>query len=104
MANHCLEFPYGAIRHFPAGSYYDQVANWMGAAELELIQQAHVAWYAFKHLSYGDWKEPQTRLIGWLTAPPPPLPPTRRLDALIAHIWRMSPWTLRVMEHMRTAA
>ena len=104
MASACLEFPYGAIRHFPAGNYNEQTADWIGRAELELMQLAHSVWYAFRHLSLGDWKEEQSRLMDWLMAEPPPLPPTRRLDALIGVIWGASYWSMQVLEQMRKLA
>src|SRR5690606_37948002 len=57
-AQYCLELPYGAIRHFPAGTYDGQVATWAGRVELELMSVAHSAWYTFKHLkSYSEWGE-----------------------------------------------
>ena len=62
---------------------------------------AHSAWYAFGHLSLGDWKEPQLRFISWMNEEPPPPKPTRQADVIIAHIWRISAWALRVLENLR---
>jgi hypothetical protein len=101
MTSLCLEFPSGAIRHFPAGNYDAQMANWISETELELMRVAHQFWYAFKYLDLGQWGEEQTRLITWLEKKPPPVPPTRRLDAVIAMIWRVSDWAMEVMENLR---
>jgi hypothetical protein len=102
MASVCLEFPYGAVRHFPAGNYYEQMKTATGATEFELMNLVHSVWYAFKHLSLSDWKEEQTRLMGWLMEKPAPPPPTRRIDAVIAFIWAASEWCTEVLENMRS--
>jgi hypothetical protein len=101
MASVCLEFPYGVIKHFPAGSYNEQMKDWIGQTELELMNLCHSVWYAFKHLSLSDWKEEQVRLMNWLMKQPPPELPTRRLDAVIGMVWKVSEWGLEVLENMR---
>jgi hypothetical protein len=101
MASVCLEFPYGAVRHFPAGNYYKQMKTMTGVTEFELMNLVHSVWYAFKYLSLGEWKEEQARLMGWLMAKPEPPPPTRRIDAIIALIWGASDWATGVLENMR---
>jgi hypothetical protein len=92
--------PYGAIRHFPAGTYDKQMSTWTGRKELSLISIVHSAWYMFKHLSLGEWGENERKMAKWLMEELPPLPPTRRLDDVIASLWHVSPWAYRVITGM----
>ena len=102
MARHCLEMPYGAIRHFPAGTYNEQMQTATGRLELELMSVTHSAWLAFKHLSLAKWGENERRLAKWMMpVDPPPVPPTRLLDYVINRLWRGSNWLQLIMRDLR---
>ena len=93
MARYCLDLPGGTIRHFPAGTYHEQTYSHTGQVELALMEAVHSAWYVFSYLSPERWKAQELRIVGWLRErPPPPEPPTRRLDSIIAALWRVSWW------------
>lgn len=100
MARHCLEMPYGALRHFPAGTYYAQTEHWIGEAELSLMRIAHTAWYVFGHMKPGDWKVDQTKYFDWLRKDPPPIP-SRRLERIIKWLWRISPYGVEILDNIR---
>ena len=100
MARACLELPYGAIKHFPAGSYYEQTASVVGRAELRLMNVAQYAWYAFGHMSISDWGKGESRFAKWLMpSKPPPEPPTKHLDRMIQALWPVSPWWAWLAHH-----
>ena len=102
MVRYCLEMPYGAIRHFPAGTYDKQMTNQTGKVELELTKLAHSVWLAFKHLSLGEWGDNERRLAKWMMpekAEPEPL--TRRLDSLISRLWPGAWWLQAIMDNLR---
>lgn len=101
MATVCLDLPYGAVKHIPAGNYHAQMSTRTGMIEFELMRLVRSVWYAFKYLKRGEWKKEQTDLMDWIIGKPPQIPPTRRMDALIAHVWRADDWTMTVIEKMR---
>ena len=102
MVRYCLELPHGAIRHFPAGTYNEQVQTATGRLELEMMSITHSAWYAFKHLSMAKWGDNEARLAKWMMpAEPKPVPPTRLLDYVINRLWRGSEWFQLVMSDLR---
>lgn len=92
----CLELPYSSIRHFPAGSYYEQVKHWTGEAELELMKITHTAWHTFGYLSKSKWTAAETTFLDALRYTPP-LPPSRRLEIIISLLWPLSNWAKRVI-------
>jgi hypothetical protein len=102
MAKYCLELPYGGIRHFPAGTYNEQMDSWTGRKELDMMSLVHSVWYMFKKLKMGEWKENELRLAKWMMpAEKEPDPPTHRLDDLIGSLWKGSWWGYQVLKHMR---
>jgi hypothetical protein len=101
MTANCLEFPYGAVRHFPAGNYYAQTDNWIGETELRLMKVAHSVWYTFKHTAKKDWKIEDTKLFDQLRRRKIEMPPTRRLEKIIRAVYPLSAWAYIVIENMR---
>lgn len=103
MVKYCLELPYGSVRHFPAGTYHAQTKHWTGKIELELMRHAHSAWYTFGHLKKSEWTVDDTRYFDALRKTPA-IPPTRRLDAVLAAVWGISSdWYFLIMEKLRFA-
>jgi hypothetical protein len=97
IARYCLELPSSAIKHFPAGTYNEQVATWPGRIELSLMDIVHQAWYMFKHLNLGQWGEGELRFAKWMAEEKPPVEgETRLLDDLIADLWGASWYALRL--------
>lgn len=105
MVYYCLELPYGAVRHFPTGTYDKQISSEMGKLELTLMNVVHSVWYAFKHVKMKDWKEGELRAAE-LTKPVKPKPeePTRKLDEYIRTHWRGSLWLYIVLNNYVGAA
>lgn len=103
MTSFCLELPYGAIRHFPAGTYREQMATMTGRIELELMDLVHSVWYAFSHLGPSKWKQPQLKLVEWLEKKPPPPPPSKRFDRLMLVRLGYSPYVTLILERIRNA-
>lgn len=97
VAQYCLELPGGAVRHFPAGTYNDQVSTWIGQLELDLMNVAHNAWHTFIRLSLSDWGDGERRFAAWIAPRKEKPKPTRRLDDLILSLWGVSWWALRVL-------
>jgi hypothetical protein len=102
MVRYCLEMPHGTIRHFPAGTYNEQMKDWTGRLELRLINVVHSIWYAFKYLGPSKWGPDEMRMAK-MAEPvrPKPIPPTRRLDWLIRRLWPGSRWTYDITWSLR---
>jgi hypothetical protein len=96
-----MEMPYGGIKHFPAGTYDEQMKNLTGRVEMQLMNTAHSAWYAFKHLAMSEWGENERRLAKWMMPVEKVEPPTRRLDSLVWRLWPFSWWLNAVVRDMR---
>ncbi len=94
-----MEFPYGGIKHFPAGTYDVQTEDIWGKTELTLMSRSHAVWYAFKHLSMREWGESEVRLAEFMMPVKPK--PTRRLNSLVRRLWLGSWWAIRVMRSLR---
>lgn len=102
IARYCLELPYGQVRHFPAGTFNEQVSTWAGQVELSLMETAHSAWYMFERMSPGDWGEGERRFAKWMSDNPKPKPkPTRTVDRILRRLWGASPWAAYILEQMR---
>lgn len=91
-----MELPYSSIRHFPAGTYREQVETWIGREELAAMNIVHQAWYMFSHLDYGKWKETERKFARWMDEKPQPQP-TNRVNEMIALLWRVPFWLLMLM-------
>lgn len=102
MVQYCLELPYGKFRHFPAGTYNEQVKDKMGKLELQLISIVHSVWYAFKYSSMSEWGDAE-RQAAKLAEPVQPKPekPTRRIDELVRRLWPASWWLHRIVWELR---
>ena len=96
-----MEMPYGGLKHFPAGTYDEQVKNETGNMELHLMDKAHSVWFAFKHLSMSEWGEGERKLAKWMMPVKVVIPPTRRLDSLVFRLWPFSWWANRVVTDLR---
>jgi hypothetical protein len=96
-----MEMPYGGIKHFPAGTYDNQMATVTGQIELQLMDKAHSVWYAWKHLNLSQWGEYERKLAKWMMPEKIVAEPTRRLDSLIRRLWPYSWWARRVMRSVR---
>jgi hypothetical protein len=102
MVRFCLEMPYGGIRHFPAGTYNEQMATWLGKRELNMMSLVHSVWYMFKKMKIGDWGEGERQLAKWMMPDEKkPEEPTNRIDSLIGSLWKGSWWAYRVMLGIR---
>ena len=101
MVRYCLEMPHGAIRHFPAGTYNEQMKDRTGKIELGLMNLAHSVWFAFKHLSLSDWRDTERRLAKWMMPVKIDVLPTRRLDSLISRLWPGAWWLRAIMDDLR---
>jgi hypothetical protein len=101
MVRYCMELPYGGLRHFPAGSYNEQMKTISGIIELQLMDRVHAVWYAFKHLSMRQWGKNELKLSKWMMTTKIPEKPTRRLDSLIFRLWPYSWWLNMVIRDMR---
>jgi len=102
MVKYCLELPYGKWRHFPAGTYNEQMNELTGTAELGLIDVVHSVWYAFSHVpmrKWGDFELHAAKLAEPET--PEPEKPTRVLDNIVRWLWPASFWQHRVIWKMR---
>lgn len=97
IAYRCLNLQDGTIRHFPAGTYNEQVATSWDRMELELIETVYRAWRAFIQLSIIEWGPVERRLAKWLMPEKIVAKPTRRLDSLVARLWRPGWWLIEVM-------
>lgn len=101
MARYCLDLPEGRVRHFPAGTYREQMATATARAELDLMTVVYSAWYVFKHLSAGDWQEDDRRFVKWVAEDPKLETPQWKLDDYIMRLWKMAWWTLRMLSPKR---
>jgi hypothetical protein len=82
-----MDLPYGGIKHFPAGTYNEQVSDETGQIELRLMNLVHSVWYAFEHLGMSKWGENERRLFKrWFIPEKKKVIPTRRLDSLVAAV------------------
>ncbi len=104
MVRYCLEMPHGAMRHFPAGTYNEQVSKWTGRKELQLMTTVHSIWYMFKHLSMMEWGANERRLAKWLMPDDTTPEPTRRLDDLLSVLWRSSVFAHGIVWRLRGLA
>ena len=102
MVQYCLDFPYGKVRHFPAGTYNEQISESMGKIELELMSVTHAVWYTFKHVPMKKWGESELRTAK-LAEPlqPKPEEPTGMIDKFIRDLWPDSFFQHQVMFHLR---
>ena len=102
MVRYCLEMPHGAIRHFPAGTYNEQMEHETGRVEMRLINVTHSIWYAFKYLGPGKWGPEEARSAKMAEpVKPKTIPPTRRLDWLIRRLWPGSRWAYDITWSLR---
>lgn len=99
MAFYCLNLHDGTMRHFPAGTYNEQMATFWDREELKMLETAYRAWRAFIHLSLSEWGQTERRLAKWLM--PKPEPPTRRINELIRRLWPVSYWTWKMIEGIK---
>jgi hypothetical protein len=98
MAYYCLNLQDGTIRHFPAGTYNEQIATRDGRIELSMMQTTYNAWRTFK-TSADKWTD-HDRRIAALAMPSMP-EPTRRLNSILHMLWAGSPWARIVLRHLR---
>jgi hypothetical protein len=102
MVRYCLELPHGAMRHFPAGTYNEQISDWPGRKELQLMSVVHSVWYMFKYLKMINWGEGERKIAKWLmpdnNAPPDP---TRRLDDILSVMWGSSVFAYGIVWKLR---
>jgi hypothetical protein len=90
--------PRGGVKHFPAGTYNDQMNAWTGRQELRLMGIVHSVWFMFRGMKMSEWGAQERRLATWLMPDPlKPPEPTHRLDDIIANLWPVSLWLYRVM-------
>ncbi len=102
MVRYCLDLPYSSIKHFPAGTYNEQVRDETGTIELRLMNITQSVWYAFEYLSMTEWGENERKLFKrWFMPVKQAVKPTRRLDSLVSLLWRPSWWLIRVMRSLR---
>ncbi len=101
MVRYCMELPYGGLKHFPAGTYDEQMKNATGNMELHLMSKVHSCWLAFMHLSSSEWGESERKLVKWMMPVEVVIPPTRRLDSLVFRLWPFSWWLNMVVRDMR---
>ena len=95
---YCMDLQTGLVRHFPAGSYNEQVSNPLGLDELNMMERVFKAWRTFSTPA-SKWGDMERRIANLIM---PELPkPTRRLDDLIAFLWPGSSWTRRQIARLK---
>lgn len=87
MALNCYDFDAGQPRHFPAGSYYQQVATITGEMELDVMSLLRRCWLVFKHKKLSDWNEDDMEFAHWLTEKPPIN--DDNLNRIVRHRWQL---------------
>ena len=73
----------GFFRHFPAGTYYQQVSTPLGEIELDLMREMEQAWVIFAHKDLGDYDTSDLKFIGWMEADKR----SKRTNEMIAKVW-----------------
>lgn len=101
MLHYCLEFPHGAVKHFPAGTYDAQVDTYWGRSELQLMDQVFSVWRAFSYVPMRQWGENERRLAAFMMPKPKTEKPTKRLNFLIRRLWPYSFFAMKVLLGMQ---
>ncbi len=95
---YCLDLQFGTVRHFPAGTYHEQMATREGRQELSMMDVVYQAWRTWKTPA-AKWGDMERRVAATIMPKPPK--PTRRLDRLILTLWPGSTWTHIIMRKLR---
>lgn len=100
MAYYCLNLNDGTVRHFPAGTYHQQVETYEGKSELSAMETTYRAWRTF-NMPAAKWGDLERR-VAKLAMPDDEQPePTRRLDWIIAVLWPDSLWLHVIVKQLR---
>ena len=86
MALDCYDFDSGQPRHFPDGTYRQQVATETGRKELELMRLLRRCWVVFKHKKLDAWDMDDQQFAHWLVGPP--ARDDSDLNRMILAIWQ----------------
>ena len=82
----CYDFDTGQPRHFPAGTYREQVATATGRTELELMRLLRRCWLVFQQRSIDKWDMADMAFVDWLAAKRPI--DDSNLNRVIKHRWQ----------------
>lgn len=86
MARSCLDFTTGGLRHFPAGSYDEQVKRPYGPVELDTMDLLYQCWHAFGVGDVTTWAGSDLTLTQWMAETEAQID-DKRLNGLIERLW-----------------
>jgi hypothetical protein len=86
MTINCFDFDTGQPRHFPEGTYRQQVAAVFGQAELDIMRLLRRCWLLFKHKEMSDWDLDDQEFASWLLAKKKPIDDTD-LNRIMRYTW-----------------
>lgn len=83
MTRACMAIGQGFFRHFPAGTYYQQVSTPWGEIEIDLMRQMERSWIIFAYKDLDKYDADDLKFIGWMEADNR----VKRTNETIAQIW-----------------
>lgn len=66
MARWCIDLSWGGVKHFPAGTYYEQVATEWGRLELEMMDLVIRVREVYCNNDMSNWTPAQIDLAAWV--------------------------------------
>lgn len=66
MTRYCVDFAWGGLRHFPAGTYYQQTASEWGRTELEMMDLVGRVRGLYYQADASTWTPAQIDLAAWI--------------------------------------
>jgi hypothetical protein len=70
MVRICWDFERNQPRHFPAGTYNEQVARPFGKMELDLMELLHRCWSVFSLRDLEEWTDSDQKFVDWVAKEP----------------------------------
>lgn len=86
MTLECYDFDTGQVRHFPDGTYRQQVASQAGRMELDIMRVLRRCWLIFKRRKLDEWDADDEKFASWLAEKPPRN--DDNLNRVILGIWQ----------------